>query len=335
MNPTLEALLDAHVKFELTRLRGASLSELIETRGEAWFAWLAETSLSELVTPEQIMGVIDRYVIELKVGGGITELAGEMSRAILSSEASAETRLGQILEPEAFAEFADKVESLGEARRALVEQISKSPGFAELISRMVLRVIGESLFPPSEGRSLGILARLREPLRTHWTTRVSPILSRYVAARTDRAIEAHRDKLADELGSEGIRAIADDLFDALAGHPLSDTTRVFSAQDLEDFVVLGFEFWLTFRKTAFFRRAAGEVVDKLFDKYGRDSVVAVLEDLGIDPALILAEVKQFAGPIAALAAQTGFLERSVRAALAPFYASVEAQAALALAEKPG
>jgi hypothetical protein len=333
MTPTLQALLDAHVQFELTRLRGASLDELIDSHGEACFAWLTETSLSELVTPEQVMGVIDRYVIELKVGGGITELAGEMSRAILSSEATAETRLEQILEPETFAEFADKVESLGDARRALIEQISKSPNFAELISRVALRIVGDSLFPAGEGRSLGILARLREPLRAQWTKRVGPLLTRFVAERTDRAIEAHRERWIEALASDGMRAVVDDLFDALASHPLSDTTRVFTAQDLEDFVVLGFEFWLTFRKTEFFRRAAAEVVDKLFDKYGRDGVVAVLEDLGIDPALILQEIKAFAGPIFALAERSGFLERRVRSVLEPFYASAEAQRALAGQER--
>jgi hypothetical protein len=68
------------------------------------------------------------------------------------------------------------------------------------------------------------------------------------------------------------------------------------------------------------------VVDKLFEKYGDESLVAVLDDLGIDAALLCDEVRGFAGPIMALAAQNGFLEQRIRARLAPFYASAEAAA---------
>lgn len=325
MSSTLQALLDAHVRFELARLRGASLNQLIDLHGEAIVGWLSETELSKLVTREQIMGVIDRYVIELAVGGGITELAGEMSRAILSSPAMADTSVQQIISPETFREFADKVESLTDAGRGLVELICNSPSLAVLVSRVVSSIVMEMLFAPSTD---GPIARLRAPLLADLEARFGPLLSRFIEERTDRAIEAHRAQLVDTIGIDGIRAVADDLFDALAKRRLADSGRVFTAQDLEDFVVLGYEFWLKFRRSEFFREVVAEVVDKLFDKYGDESLVGVMMDLGVDPSLIVDELKLFAGPVLLLAEQSGFLELRIRALLSPFYTSPEALAVL-------
>lgn len=321
MSPELQALLEAHVRFELARLRGRSLIELIDEHGEACFDWLAEAKLGELATAEQIMGVIDRYVIELRVGGGIMELAGEMSRAILCSRATSETRLEQIFSAATFAEFADKVESLGDARRALIDNISRTPSLALLVSRVVWRIAMDMLLPSS--------APLGGSLRTQLETRLGPLLGRFVEQRTEQAIAAHRAQLVEEIGADAVRAVADDLFDVLSKKQLSETGSVFTPQDLEDFVVLGYEYWLQFRKTPYFRSIVAEVVDKLFAKYGAESLVATIEDLGVDPALILNELKLFAGPIVALAERTGFLEQRLRGLLTPFYESTEAAEALA------
>lgn len=326
MKPRLQPLFEAHVKFELSRLQGAPLQALIAEHGEAVFAWLAEAKLGELSTPAQIMGVIDRYVIELRVGGGITELAGEMSRAILALGITAHTRLDQIMSAETFADFADKVETLRDARRALIEQLIRTPSLTALISRVATRLLVETLFP--RGRGKGPVARLRGSLAEELFERFGPMLTRFVEERTEHTLALHRAQLLEEIGADSIRAVADDLFDALSQKPFSDGAAIFTPQDLEDFVVLGYEFWLKFRKTEFFRQVVAEVVDKVFAKYGQESLVATIEDLGIDPALILGELQLFAGPVMALAARTGFLEARIRALLAPFYASSEAEAAL-------
>jgi hypothetical protein len=337
MSDAREELLEAHVQFELSRMRGSSLDQLIALRGEAWISWLAEAKLGQLATRAQVLGVIDRYVIELRVGGGITELAGEMSRAVFASAATSATRLDQVLSAESYAEFADKVESLGDARRGLVELISRSPSLADLVARVVWRIAVDMLLPlraPGDLPGSGPFARLREPLLSALEARLGPMLSAYVERRAEHVIETHREQLVDAIGADGIRAVADDLFAALSSKRLSDSASVFSAQDLEDFVVLGYEFWLKFRKTDYFRRSVAEVVDKLFEKYGDESLVAVLEDLGIDAALLLDEVKGFAGPVVALARESGFLEQRIRAALAPFYASAQAAAIVNAARAP-
>ena len=61
-----EALLDAHVAYESARLRGDALAALIDERVAAAFEWLEEVSLNDVMTPERIIGVIQRYAIDLR-----------------------------------------------------------------------------------------------------------------------------------------------------------------------------------------------------------------------------------------------------------------------------
>src|SRR5262245_29984968 len=106
MNDVADALLAAHVEHTLARLRGGALSALVRERTAVFFEWLGSVKFREIATSEQIVEVIDRYVIELKVSGGIAELAGEMANAVFSSKMSAETHVAEILDPESYEEFA-------------------------------------------------------------------------------------------------------------------------------------------------------------------------------------------------------------------------------------
>jgi hypothetical protein len=85
MSEVREALLEAHVEFEMSRLCRPELGAELERRVASAFEWFKGVALKDVITSEQIVGVIDRYVIRLRVSGGITELAGQMANAVFSS----------------------------------------------------------------------------------------------------------------------------------------------------------------------------------------------------------------------------------------------------------
>jgi hypothetical protein len=115
--------------------------------------------------------------------------------------------------------------------------------------------------------------------------------------------------------------MADEIWDEIAAKPLSVAVEIFTPQDLEDFVVLGYEFWLKFRKTRYFRAISTEVVDRLFVKYGDESVHSVVSDMGITEEMIAEELRSFLPPLIDHARRGGFLEQRIRARLEPFYRS--------------
>jgi hypothetical protein len=63
------------------------------------------------------------------------------------------------------------------------------------------------------------------------------------------------------------------------------------------------------------------VVQGIFDKYGSESVHALLDDMGVSEAMVVHELRALFGPMLAHARQTGLRELQVRQRLEPFYAS--------------
>lgn len=333
MNDLREALLDAHVKYELSRLRGPRLATLIDERLTSAFAWLEGVKGSDVVTREMITGIIQRYVIDLKVSGGITELAGEMANVVFSSKKSVSTRIGDVCETASYEEFADKIVTLEAAQREVIRYLVQSTAFGTLAGRVLSRVVLDLLFRVDEGhRGLGLkelAVRLGQRVLPGFDQRLGQVLSRYAERHANRFTRDGEKHLLEAVDREWIRQMADEVWDAVSRRTLSDLSTVFTPQDLEDFVVLVYEFWIKFRKTPYFRAVVTEVVDHLFTKYGDESLASLIADMGVTKDMVARELSLFAEPALEHAARTGFLEKELRALLEPFYLSAELQAVLA------
>jgi hypothetical protein len=328
MNEVVEALIDAQVEYELSRFRGEGLPRILGEHVGATLRWLGDVKLDDVVTREQIVGIIDRNVIELRVSGGITELAGEMARVVLSSKTAANVNAGQVLPPGAYEEFADQILSLERLRHDLISLVAHSSAFANITSRILAQAMTDLLFRREStrvsDRPLG-LAELASMLEA----RVLPELERRVEGAISRFIEQHRGRIARDserhlleiLDAECLRSIADEFWDSISSKRLSDVFAQLGEHDLEDFVVLCFEFWLKFRRTPYFRGILVELVAHFFSKYGDQSVLSLIEDMGVTEAMVLHELNTVLGPLLQHAEVTGFFEQRLRAHLEPFYRS--------------
>jgi hypothetical protein len=187
MKDVAEDLLAAHVEYELSRLRGPALDALLEEWLAAAFQWLADIKFNDVVTRAQIVGVIERYVIELKVSGGIAELAGEMANVVFSSESSARTRVADVCPPTQYEDFADKIVTLEGVQRDLIHYVTQSPAFRTLASRFLSLTLTDLLFGgDGEGTS-----RAGRRMTSFVGSPVLRRLERRVAAALGRYLEKH------------------------------------------------------------------------------------------------------------------------------------------------
>jgi hypothetical protein len=325
-----DALLDAHVRHELSRLRGDALAALIDDRVAAAFVWLEDVRFNQIVTRDQIVGVVRRYAIELRVSGGITELAGEMANIVFSSKASYSTRVGDIVEPSSYEEFADKIVALEGVQRELVRYVMQSAAFGTLASRVLSRVVLDLLFRTDDaerGARLKALAlAFGQKVLPGLQPRLGAVLSRYIERHATRFTRGGEEHVLEAVDREWVRQMADEVWDTVSKIPLAEAGTVFTTQDLEDFVVLTYEFWLKFRKSHYFLEITTEVIHHLFDKYGDESVSSLILDMGVTEKMVAAELRTFLDPLVEHAFRTGFLEQELRAHLEPFYRSEEALA---------
>jgi hypothetical protein len=323
MSDIAERLLDAHVAHQLARGHGPAFAQLIDEEVAALFEWLAGVKLDDALTRAQVMGVIERFVIDPKVTGAFTELSGEMSRLVLSSAWSERTRVDEILRHESYTQFADKVVALNGLWRELVHLVANSNAYATLVSRALQRGLSDLVFredhAPGSARALldGLFAKLRPLIEQ----RVEPHVSVYLEALIKQLARRGERRLLVALDPEAVRALVDEVWDSIASMRLSDAFAYISSHDLEDFVVLGYEFWLKYRKTRYFREITAEVVDHCFVKYGDETLSDLLDELGINAQVVSRELQVFLLPLLDHAKLTGWLEQRIRSRLALFYRS--------------
>lgn len=306
-----EALLEAHVQHELACLGRERVPAVVSSTVRELFAWMRHVRLQDVSSSSQIAGIIQRCAIELRVGGGIMELVGEMAQLVMASPTGDDTRLDQVLSDSAYEQFADKIAHLSGAWRELIERVRCSEAGkllqAELLTWAMNDLLHTRAAPPRVQRViLGLQMRL----------------ARSLARRLGRAASDERraDVLA-VLAPELLRSVADEVWASISSARLRELFGLIDGQDLEDFVVLGHEFWLAYRKSPYFQRLMQEMVEHFFAKYGEQTLLELVDDMGVSEALVAEELSQLLQPLIARAVETGFAEQQIRARLRTFYDS--------------
>lgn len=331
MHEALTSLLEAHVRHELALFEGDRLTRMLAEQVSALFRWFADVTLDDVMTRAQIIGVIERYAIGLRVSGGITELSGEMSQVVFKSRATASTRLDQILTPAMYEEFADKVLALEGVRRELIALIAQSATVHATSARLFARGLVDLL-----ALVVPVSSQLSPPALTAFVTKLGAGILPGLERLASDAFARHRDRFAREreqvllelLDVDRLRSLADELWDRLSPLPLSEVFALIGEQDVEDFVVLIYEFWVRYRETPFFHRIATELVDHFFHKYGQATLLALVDDMGVNESMVTEEVVALLQPIVEHAVRSGALERGIYERLEAFYRSPAAAAAL-------
>jgi hypothetical protein len=112
------------------------------------------------------------------------------------------------------------------------------------------------------------------------------------------------------------------LWDEISTWPLSRLRDFTSENDLQELMVLGYEFWREFRETDYLTSIIDAGVDFFFDKYGEDSLQKIISEMGVTYEMIESEILNYSTDMARLALNQGIAETMLRRHLERFYFSV-------------
>jgi hypothetical protein len=316
-----ERLLDAHVAHELARLRGKNLEQLIDDRVNDLFAWFEHLRLGDAARKEDVIGIAHRYALNLRISGGISELAGEIARLVVRSPENAETCVGDVVSSQSFEEFTEKVASLDDLRGEVISLVARSEAVGVLTARVIAHIVTDLLRRAMAPASIGPLGRLLDNALPGLERRAADLLGRKLddyRAGFASQIERHLRVILD---GDALHELAEELWLHISRMRLSDALALMGEKDIEDFVVLCFEFWLRLRKAPYIRRMLAESIAFFYEKYGEESVADVISDMGVTAEMIASELKLLLVPLAEQAIASGYLERQLRLHLADFYSS--------------
>ncbi|MBO0767062.1 MAG: hypothetical protein J2O48_00110 [Solirubrobacterales bacterium] len=329
MSDTAQRLLDAQVRFFLTQLEPEQFNALLEPELDHALELAGELQLEQVVTREQIKATARKWAVQVRVPGSIPELASEIANRLYNHPAQAENRLDQVVAAQHVEAFTAKFLELPLVQERLLE----SPLMVEIASEWLYRLASDAI---SQNRNLaGRVPGLNTLLGTgeQLLGAVAPDAS----AEFDVRLRELAEPMARVLLSRSKHALAGNTHEPWAretvveawreqsSRPVSSLRSYVTQDDLEDLLVLVYEFWLSLRETEYVHVLIADGVDFFFDKYGTARLLELLGEFGVTRADMLEEARRFGPPVLALLRENGMLEQLIRRRLEPFFESPAAR----------
>jgi len=323
-----EALLEAHVQFMLAQLQGATLRERVEREVDALLADAERLRLEQVVTREAVKETVRVYAVKLELNAGIPELVADIAQRLHGHPVHARTRLGELLSDQQFREILDKLLEMEDLRQRLLDESVSNPVYSALAADIVYHGIKGYL---GQNKLTGNIpgARTAMKLGKSVISRATPglegaieeRLKGYVSKNIQSTLSESRRFLLDRFDAESIREVALDLWARLKRAKVSSFRDYLRAADLEDFFVIGYEYWHSLRKTDWYVTLIDAGVDGFFDRYGAVSLGELLEEIGINRDMLVADAMRFAPKAIEGLGRNGLLEGMIRRNLEGFYRS--------------
>lgn len=328
--PDSAKLLDALTNYIMTELSGDNFRSAVEREVDYALNAAERLTLGEVITRDQVDAVALKYASEWRIGGGIPELAGEIAHRVhhrTLNESNQE--LSDVVPGDSIAELSEKIATMPAFHR-VVNRIYHSPVTAHWAAWFVYHITIDTLRRNREIADTipGVSTLLR--LTASVSSRLAPSLPETVDVRfrelTERIAQylvMRSQNITDEDAREPIVEAALELWDEHAHSSLSALGSAVTSEDIEDFLILAFEFWRDFRQTSYFRTIVSEGIGYFFEKYSDQTLADILEEVGVTRQDMIEEALRFAPPIIDLVSENGMLEHFIRRQFEPFVNSEE------------
>ena len=329
MDEIISRFLEAHVSHELNRFKRGEYKKTIREEVAAVFEWIKKIKLKDVITPEQVIGMIQRNAVELPVAGGVTELAGEMSQRVIASPQNKKTSLENIFARKQFDDIVDKIGGLKSERKDIIRRFVNSSVYSQQISEVLYAgikeyLLAENIFAQKVPgvSSLIKLGRFAVNKTMHsLEAAIENKIKSYIESNLGNTIKRSERSLNDYFDETHIIEMGEEIWSSIAKTKLSEYFKSIDANDMEDFIIIGHEFWLHFRKTSYFKEIYTDLVYFFFKKYSDKELDVILEDVGVSQKMVVNELIEAVSPGIEKALSIGYLEERIRARLEDFYLS--------------
>ena len=194
----------------------------------------------------------------------------------------------------------------------------QSDAYATLLSRTLQRSVLDALLRrrPTTPAQQTLSTACSPSSGPSSRERIEPQLSVYLEKLIKQSIRRTEKRLVVALDVEAVRGLIDEVWDGVAPMKLSEAFAFLSSHDLEDFVVLGYEFWQRYRKTQLLPRASRASWSTTSSPSTATKACSACSTTSASPPpMVSAELHGFLAPLVERARKTGLLEQRIRAHL--------------------
>jgi len=329
-------LLELHVQHEMASFDEATFMTWVREESETLLNWVRTINISQLVSAQKIKDVIRANVVERDIPGAVAEIAGEAATHLFTSEQHLNTHLSEIISNSQYEEFVDKLLELHEQRKEGLNRVIDLPIYRDLISGVLYQAITRYIYEsniitkkvPGVSSMLKMGSKMVNKAAPKLGGAVEDNVKSYISTNLSFLLKESKSFLENNLSDEELKVSAMDFLDMLENKTLGEFQKGMDSIDLTEFVALGYDFWLRFRKSEYFKNSYELMVDYFFEKYSEGDLGVLLDDLAITEDEIMNEAERFAPQVVNTLKESGQLEGLIKRRLERFYSSDVALACL-------
>lgn len=322
-------LLEQHVQHELEHFsRDRVLDELGRDLDILLEAADAMT-LRDVVGPDTVKAIIARHTVEREIPAIIPEMAAEFTNHLVSQPFHRQATPAHIISRDRIEGFVDELLLLREQREQLIDRLLEQPVYKDLVANLTFEAIvryvyEENLFSrrvPGVSSALKFSSRMLNKAVSGLDEVWEKSIKGYIARNVEKFVKESADFLSENLTDEELKTSIMDAWDSFSGKSLDKLQNGLGEVEWSEFVVMGYDFWLSFRRTEYFRQCYETVVDRLFEQYGDYRVAALLEEFNIDRGTVMTELEAVVPDALETLHANGVVETMLRRRLERFYTS--------------
>ncbi|MFN8500073.1 MAG: hypothetical protein U0641_19640 [Anaerolineae bacterium] len=326
-----DAMLEAHVQYELKRLSRRNVKRTIREEVVAALDWLAEIKVNDLASAEQVMAAIRRNVIDRPLPDEFVAYIEENARLVYQFLAEDTTRSDEVVPREVYDSVIEILIGLKALRLRITHQIVSNSVYSMLISDVLYHgikdfVLTENMLAKNIPGASSLVKLGRKSLNVaapKLETGIDKQLVKFINANIQTTIAQSETFLDNTLDAPTMRKLGGEVWDANASRTMAEVCGDIDAAAVDAAIDVARQFWLHYRQTELFHALVAEIVEGFFERYGERDVRALLEEMGVTQDVILEEAYAFAIPVIERGLETGYLERRIRKRLGAFYAQYE------------
>lgn len=334
MNTSADAMLDAHVQFELQRWRGDQLTASLAEEVTALYSWWASVRLDDLLDVAAVQDAAVQVVCRGEVADDVIESVAAAVVAAHLAGADHQESLADLVPREHYDRAAHTLAGLTQARAEVIAQVTTSEVYSRLMSHVLYQGIknyvqSENLIAKKVPGAAALMRFGQNAVNAAAPTLEQSVdrqLTAFVNANISDTIRDSRAFLTTALDQQVLSDVAAEVWHSNADVTVADATRLLPAEAVAELVRAAFQVWLELRATPFVEAMVRQVVADFFAMQGQWAVADLLADAGLTEEIVTELAVAVVGPAVAVADSDGYLGERIRARLAPFYASYDPSA---------
>lgn len=329
MHATAQALLEAHTRHILNQLSGDALAALVAEETAAACDWMAARPVHSLANAQMVRDFALRNVFDITPSEALLDTIGTLATRGFRSPLNDETRVDAILSRADYDHIVKELIALEEVRNELIHAVMQNHDVVHLISDIVYSGIKNYMAENSKIANkvpgVGSLLKAGKGMMERMGTdgMVEGAIKNYIRQNTRSTMEMTERLIKQALESHKLQASSQKLWDQVHDRRLGVAARHVEEKHVRSSVEIGARLWNHLRQTGYARGLLHELVEAWFETRGNESLLQLLESLGLTRDRLPHEVQLFLQPLLAELIASGQLEARLRLHLERFYGSAE------------